>query len=129
MVQTLVEMLTTDEAYNPTTYELDGTMQRYSNPVFAVGAAVGIKARVAAGVYLRVDLGATLGMDKELDFSDAMNADTNQTLIAGSNPNPFLNRLDCDNNSGAACTMGYELLVYRIGFGVDFCLPAGREGR
>ena len=130
LAYTEVELLEIDwEAGEASAYDDGGGPARYANPMLAFGLGLGLKARLAAGVFLRFDFGATFGIDQTLDFGDPSSADTNQTLIGGSNPNPLLNRLDCDNNSGAACTMGYELLVYRIGFGVDFCLPAGREGR
>ena len=90
-----------------------GVPASYQNHLPALHLGFGMKIFATRGFSLRLDGRFYLSPDKILDFSNAGNADTNQTLIGGSNPNPYLNRLDCDNNSGAACvlTMNTTFLV------------------
>jgi outer membrane beta-barrel protein len=88
----------------------------YQNHLPALHLGVGMKIFATRGFSLRIDGRFYLSADKILDFSTTGAADTNQTLIAGAGgtpPNPYLNRLDCDNDSGAACvlTMNTTFLV------------------
>ena len=102
-----VEMLTVD--YDPETgtgtsvIAHDGKA-RYKNHLPALHLGIGMKIFAGRGFSLRLDGRFYMSFDSILDFKDPEAAETNQSLISGSNPIPELNRLDC-HGSDAACVL------------------------